>query len=212
MIFIGKKQNGENMFYNGESDVIAIFANRTGFGSGIVVPTLYENEGNIVIIGKKRSSYTGIAKLSREKIGKVFTFSENTTKEELESILKERHFSIFMEIDYGKYFIEMTLEEKERLHQKVMMLIQSLKGMKCLLIVDEAPIFIEHIPNFLEICLENKNTRKIFRIQAEFQIKDLKIDVSPFTVVKRDLEAQENEKIPVLYEGEEYQFYNHYKY
>lgn len=78
-VFIGKNYNtNEKTYHTVENNLIIEARTRTGFFSTVIVPTLLENPGNIIIIENKREAYT-LTKNYRNRIGHK-TFEINRTK------------------------------------------------------------------------------------------------------------------------------------
>lgn len=212
-VFIGKNYNtNEKTYHTVENNLIIEARTRTGFFSTVIVPTLLENPGNIIIIENKREAYT-LTKNYRNRIGhKTFEINKETSEEEIKNILLEDKFTIYIGIDILNFFNNESTVFYTRIFKKLLETIKENK-INCLTIINEFPaIFSNHSYLLGYLCKHNKF---VIRIQDMEQIAKLnimldnKIKIEDFDIATMDFNTDiitfKNEKylkIPYFREKE----------
>lgn len=187
-IFLAKNTNGKEFFYEENKDLIVEAATRLGFGTCIAIPTLIESEENIIVFDVQENFYT-LTKKYRESIGyKTLKIDSNTTDLEIEKILSEEKFTIYIGVNL-KNFCEKSISSfYTKVLRKILGSIKE-KKINCLTIVNEFPLIFSAHPYLLEYrCINNQF---LLRIQTMEQLKkinsiDKSLKIEDFSIIKFD--------------------------
>lgn len=187
-IFLAKNTNGKEVFYEENKDLIVEAATRLGFGTCIAIPTLIESEENIIVFDVQENFYT-LTKKYRESIGyKTLKIDSNTTDLEIEKILSEEKFTIYIGVNL-KNFCEKSISSfYTKVLRKTLGSIKE-KKINCLTIVNEFPLIFSAHPYLLEYrCINNQF---LLRIQTMEQLKkinsiDKSLKIEDFSIIKFD--------------------------
>lgn len=187
-IFLAKNTNGKEVFYEENKDLIVEAATRLGFGTCIAIPTLIESEENIIVFDVQENFYT-LTKKYRESIGyKTLKIDSNTTDLEIEKILSEEKFTIYIGVNL-KNFCEKSISSfYTKVLRKILGSIKE-KKINCLTIVNEFPLIFSAHPYLLEYrCINNQF---LLRIQTMEQLKkinsiDKSLKIEDFSIIKFD--------------------------
>lgn len=190
-VFIGKNlETNQKIFHKEDKSLIIEAATRLGFSSSIVIPTLLENQANILVVGDYKGEIYQLTKEYRKKIGhRILKISKETSEEEVENILSEEKFTIYIEMDILKFFNNESAIFYTKIFKKILKTIKD-KKISCLTIIEEFPaIFANH-----EYLLDYKceNNKFLLRVQALEQLDKLnsmtgnKIKIEDFDNSKMD--------------------------
>ena len=190
-IFLAKNTNGKEVFYEENKDLIVEAATRLGFGTCIVIPTLIESKENIIVFDVQENFYT-LTKKYRESIGyKTLKIDSNTTDLEIEKILSEEKFTIYIGVNL-KNFCEKSISSfYTKVLRKILGSIKE-KKINCLTIVNEFPLIFSAHPYLLEYrCINNQF---LLRIQTMEQLKkinsiDKSLKIEDFSIIKFDFKT-----------------------
>lgn len=190
-IFLAKNTNGKEVFYEENKDLIVEAATRLGFGTCIVIPTLIESKENIIVFDVQENFYT-LTKKYRESIGyKTLKIDSNTTDLEIEKILSEEKFTIYIGVNL-KNFCEKSISSfYTKVLRKILGSIKE-KKINCLTIVNEFPLIFSAHPYLLEYrCINNQF---LLRIQTMEQLKkinsiDKSLKIEDFSIIKFDFQT-----------------------
>lgn len=190
-IFLAKNTNGKEVFYEENKDLIVEAATRLGFGTCIAIPTLIESEENIIVFDVQENFYT-LTKKYRESIGyKTLKIDSNTTDLEIEKILSEEKFTIYIGVNL-KNFCEKSISSfYTKVLRKILGSIKE-KKINCLTIVNEFPLIFSAHPYLLEYrCINNQF---LLRIQTMEQLKkinsiDKSLKIEDFSIIKFDFQT-----------------------
>ena len=187
-IFLAKNTNGKEVFYEENKDLIVEAATRLGFGTCIAIPTLIESKENIIVFDVQENFYT-LTKKYRESIGyKTLKIDSNTTDLEIEKILSEEKFTIYIGVNL-KNFCEKSISS---FYTKVLRKSIKEKKINCLTIVNEFPLIFSAHPYLLEYrCINNQF---LLRIQTMEQLKkinsiDKSLKIEDFSIIKFDFQT-----------------------
>ena len=192
-IFLAKNTNGKEVFYEENKDLIVEAATRLGFGTCIAIPTLIENKENIIVFDIQEDFYT-LTKKYRESIGyKTLKIDSNTTDLEIEKILSEEKFTIYIGVNL-KNFCEKSISSfYTKVLRKILGSIKE-KKINCLTIVNEFPLIFSAHPYLLEYrCINNQF---LLRIQTMEQLKkinsiDKSLKIEDFSIIKFDFQTKD---------------------
>lgn len=190
-IFLGKNAMGNKVFYEENKDLIVEAATRLGFGTCIAIPTLIESKENIIVFDIQENFYT-LTKKYRESIGyKTLKIDNNTTDLEIEKILSEEKFTIYIGVNL-KNFCEKSISSfYTKALRKILGSIKE-KKINCLTIVNEFPLIFSAHPYLLEYrCINNQF---LLRIQTMEQLKkinsiDKSLKIEDFSIIKFDFQT-----------------------
>lgn len=190
-IFLAKNTNGKEVFYEENKDLIVEAATRLGFGTCIAIPTLIESKENIIVFDVQENFYT-LTKKYRESIGyKTLKIDSNTTDLEIEKILSEEKFTIYIGVNL-KNFCEKSISSfYTKVLRKILGSIKE-KKINCLTIVNEFPLIFSAHPYLLEYrCINNQF---LLRIQTMEQLKkinsiDKSLKIEDFSIIKFDFQT-----------------------
>ena len=190
-IFLAKNTNGKEVFYEENKDLIVEAATRLGFGTCIAIPTLIESKENIIVFDVQENFYT-LTKKYRESIGyKTLKIDCNTTELEIEKILSEEKFTIYIGVNL-KNFCEKSISSfYTKVLRKILGSIKE-KKINCLTIVNEFPLIFSAHPYLLEYrCINNQF---LLRIQTMEQLKkinsiDKSLKIEDFSIIKFDFQT-----------------------
>lgn len=190
-IFLAKNTNGKEVFYEENKDLIVEAATRLGFGTCIAIPTLIESKENIIVFDVQENFYI-LTKKYRESIGyKTLKIDSNTTDLEIEKILSEEKFTIYIGVNL-KNFCEKSISSfYTKVLRKILGSIKE-KKINCLTIVNEFPLIFSAHPYLLEYrCINNQF---LLRIQTMEQLKkinsiDKSLKIEDFSIIKFDFQT-----------------------
>ena len=190
-IFLAKNTNGKEVFYEENKDLIVEAATRLGFGTCIAIPTLIESKENIIVFDVQENFYT-LTKKYRESIGyKTLKIDSNTTDLEIEKILSEEKFTIYIGVNL-KNFCEKSISSfYTKVLRKILGSIKE-KKINCLTIVNEFHLIFSAHPYLLEYrCINNQF---LLRIQTMEQLKkinsiDKSLKIEDFSIIKFDFQT-----------------------
>ncbi len=201
-IFLGKNVMGNKVFYEENKDLIVEVATRLGFGTCIAIPTLIESKENIIIFDIQENFYT-LTKKYRESIGyKTLKIDDNTSDLEIENILSEDKFTIYIAVNLKNFCEESISSFYTKILRKILGLVKE-KKINCLTIVNDFPLIFSAHPYLLEYrCINNQFLLRIHAIEQFKKISsiDESLKIKDFSIIKFD--SQTNS---IIFGGETYE-------
>lgn len=190
-VFIGRDlKTNQKIFHKEDKSLIIEAATRLGFSSSIIIPTLLENESNILILGDCKREIYQLTKEYRKKIGhKILKLNKETPEEEIENILSEKKFTIYVEIDILNFFNNESNIFYTKIFKKLLKTIKD-KKINCLTIIEEFPAIFASHKYLLDYKCENN--KFLLRVQTLKQLDKLnsmtanKIKIEDFDSSKMD--------------------------
>ena len=206
-ILLGKKEKNENIYKNlfvenekiflekndGEN-LVALFPTRSGFTTGIAIPTVINNKENMLIFDsdseifettkeyKKEQGY----KIHKIELEKVHDNNRGFYIEDINKILAEDKYVIYITTNLKK-----TNIFKESLITIILDRIQK-DGRKCLTIFDDCYRFLENNVELYPYINKNLNNQFLLKFQASEQ--SVELGVCGYDILSIDIGKSENKK------------------